>query len=245
MNLHEFLEKFPMPGKVIFAKIWGSRSHNTHKEGSDTDFSGVFLCPTREILSLDRPSETVKFDKEDSATKENHPDHQFHEVGRFSELLLKGNPGIVEMLYTDRFCIGSEPWMELVLNRKKFLSQQAVHQYLGYMNGQHKRLLSYNGQKGLHTKGGKYNEKWAYHLLRLAEDAKRIAQGNEPIVWKEGEERDFLMKVRNEEYSWEEVRDFIEKAISSIEALKPFPLPEQGDKAFLNEWLLALRYKNW
>ncbi len=248
MQIEQFLAKFPPPGKIVMAKLWGSRSHNTHKETSDHDFSGVYICRTSEILSLMPPIVTFKHDKEDSpdVSKAEWPDYQFHEVGRFCELLLKGNPGILEMLFTKReLLVGVDEWNELVAMGDKFLTQQAVHQYLGYMGGQLKRLINHKGQKGLHTSGGAYNEKWAYHILRLAEDAKRIAVGQPPLVWKEGAERDFLMRVRNMEFTWEECQKLIETALADVEGMKPYKIPEQADKAALNDWLLNLRWKNW
>lgn len=244
MDLETFLNKFPPPGKVLFAKVWGSRSHNTHKESSDTDFAGVYVCPTKDILSMDPPAPTWKHDKEDSpeVSKAEWPDYQFHEVGKFCELLYKGNPGILEMLYTEGLCMFTPDWETLRVIKDQFLSRHSLHQYLGYMNGQLKRLTAHQGQKGLHTTGGKYNEKWAYHILRLAMDAERIAQCRGPLVWKDGKERDFLMKVRNEEVSWEECKKLIEDAIARVEELdKTSKLPETGDKEALNKWLLKVR----
>lgn len=243
-KLLTFLEKFPMPGPIIFAKIWGSRSHNTHKETSDWDYAGVYICSVSKILSLCPPEETKKHDKADSpeANKDENPDYQFHEIGKFCALLMKGNPAILEMLYTDRMCIETEAWLRLKKIRDKFLSAEAVHQYLGYMNGQLQRLRK--GQS-LHTKGGEQNEKWMYHILRLAGDAKRIAQGQPPEIWKEGVERDFLMKVRNNEYTWEAAEKLLVDAVADVEAQRPFKVPPMGDIDALNDWLIQLRKENW
>jgi uncharacterized protein len=275
MNLQEFLTKFPPPGKVLFAKVWGSRSHNTAKEGSDTDFAGVYFYPTSELLSVRHhnekgPQETWKYDKEDNkddgnASKEDNPDREFHEAGKFAELLLKGNPTLIEMLYTEKNIITTPAWEELRAIRDKFLCQESVRQYIGYMQGQLRRLVASEGKKGMHTKGGKYSEKWAYHILRLAADAKRIAAGQPPQVWKEGPEQEFLMRVRNEEFTWEEVKVMIEGSIAKTittepmpgwddkkgyevwldKGLEALPIPKYGDKNALNAWLLKLRIQNW
>jgi hypothetical protein len=246
INIYDFLAKFPPPGNLIFAKVWGSRSHNTHKEESDTDYAGVYILPTSQLLSCrlpqePAPPETWKVDE--SKDKVAQPDRQFHEVGRFAELLLKGNPGLVEMLYTDRMCSKTPDWQELIHNRRCFLSKEVVKQYLGFMQGQYKRLQS--GQR-LNTSGGVYCEKWAYHILRLAGDAKRICEMHDIQVWKEGPERDFLMQVRNEQIPWEDVCRMIDSAIHGIDALlKTTTLPEHGDKHLLNGWLLDLRMRYW
>jgi uncharacterized protein len=245
MELNDFLERFPMPGKIMFAKVWGSKSHNTHKSDSDTDFSGVYVAPTREILSLNPPPDTKKFEKEDVLSKEDWPDHQFHEVGKFASLLLKGNPTILEMLFTNRLYVDTPDWRYLWPIRFKFLSHEAIEQYLGYMKGQLRRLMAHDGKKGLHTAGGAYNEKWAYHILRLSADAKRIARGEGPQVWKTGAERDFLMKVRNMEFDWQTTKSLIEESLADIENLKPWQCAETADKDALNTWLLEVRKNNW
>ena len=267
MLLKEFLDKFPPPAGVIFAKIWGSRSHNTAKESSDTDFAGVYLCPTKDILSLKPPEQTFKHDTADDAaprSKEESPDYAFYEVHHFSNLLLVGNPGILEYLYTEKLYMTTPEWDRLRNIRDRFLSQSAVLQYVGYMQGQMKRLI--HGQS-LHTATGKYNEKWAYHILRLTDDLQRICKGERPIVWKEGAEQEFLMRVRRNEYTWLEVKSLIEQRIAAAfkgfpepmpawddkvlhnawlkSAVKSLPLPEKGDAGAVEDWLLTLRKENW
>jgi hypothetical protein len=104
-----------------------------------------------------------------------------------------------------------------------------------------KRFVAHGGKAGLHTKGGAYNEKWAYHVVRLLGDAKRIAGGAEPVVWKEGGERAELMRIRSGEVTQEQVERLARGLMDAIEALKPWPLAEEGDREWLNAWLLRLR----
>jgi uncharacterized protein len=216
---------------ILYSRIWGSHSHNTHLPESDIDYLGVYVAPNEALLGLRKPPDTVTGEK---------PDFQVHEVGKFCDLLLKGNPGIVEMLFTDRMCYRDPKWTPLFEKRKDFLSQRAVKQYLGYAQAQIKRLEA--GQS-VHSKGGKVGEKWAYHMYRLAVDAKRIAEFHEPVVWKEGSERDLLMKIRTGEISAEEVVRMTKGVISEIDALTAWrtDLPEEGSEAFLEKWLLWVR----
>lgn len=224
-----------IPGKMIFAKLWGSYSHNTQKPESDKDFLAVYARPPQELLSLHPGPDTL------SQGEGEKPDYQAHEVGKFAQLLAKGNPGVVECLFTNRFYTATEEWEELLLHKKKFLTQVAVKQYLGYAQGQLRRLLKHAGTAGLHTKGGQYNEKWAYHAIRLMGDCERIARGEEPVVWKEGEERDFLMKVRGGQYAMSSVAKHIERQIEKVDALKPWKIPEHPPFVLLNTWLLWVR----
>lgn len=219
-----------LPGKMIFGKLWGSRSHNTHLEDSDYDYQAVYVCQTDKILSMRPPQET--FDRE-------KPDIQAHEIMKFCQLLMKGNPGIVEMLFTEKSTYETAEWQDIKKERRRFLSEACVEQYLGYAEGQLQRLT-----KGayLHTSGGKPNEKWSYHLVRLLWDAQRIAAGGEPLVWKENGEQEELMKIRRGEWSLQRIEDEARSLIGMIEAsLAVHKLPKTGDEEFLNEWLIGIR----
>jgi hypothetical protein len=229
MELQEFIKTHSIPGKVIFLKLWGSRSHGTQIESSDWDFSGVYVVPTKQLLGLESFPETCDGNK---------PDFSFHEIKKFCLLLVKGNPGILEMLYTEKECQETEMWKRLKAERHRFLTKQVVSAYLGYATDQMKRM-----QKGtyLHTKGGEPGEKWCYHMIRVLKDASRIAQGQEPVVWKEGKELELLMDIRNGKIPLEEVQAMAEDMIQTIKSI-PLTLPDHADKEFLENWLLEIRH---
>lgn len=228
-SLGSFLETIKFPGELIFAKIWGSRSHNTQIETSDWDFSGVYRVPLNNIIGLKSYPETL------TNTEGTKPDYSFHEIGKFSRLLLTGNPGILEMLFTEDLCFVTESWIELKKNRKDFLTKQAVRNYLGYAEGQLRALIS--GKKN-----GLANEKPAYHLIRVLNDARRIVEGNEPVVVKSGKELEFLMKIRHNQVSRDEIEFMSEKEIYDIKILvESCKLPEKGNEIFLDNWLQKVR----
>ena len=236
LNPTAWLEKAPqLRGWLIFSKVWGSHSHNTNIPTSDVDYLGVYVAFNRDLLGLQPPADTI--DNPEGVK----PDYQIHEIGKFCNLLLKGNPGIIEMLFSDRLTWSDPKWAPLKAERKRFLTQRAVAQYLGYMQGQLKKFAAHGGKGGLHTKGGEWSEKWAYHMVRLGYDARRIAQGQEPLVWKEGAERDTLMEIRTGQWSQKRVEDTTLGLIHEIDGMKPWAIPEEGDREWLNEWLLGVR----
>jgi uncharacterized protein len=214
-----------LPGRLLFAKVWGSYSHNTNLPESDVDYLAVYACGVRKMLSLHPPAETVSGNK---------PDFQAHEAGKFAALLFKGNPGVVECLFTERDFVDSPEWRALRELRDIFLNQTTLKQYLGYCRGQLQRMQS---GKSLHTTGGAFNTKWAYHMIRLALDAERIAHGMPPVVWKEGEERALLMDIRRGVYNPEQLASMYEKIEVRIDAGKPWSIPVSADEGLLNQWL--------
>lgn len=231
--LEQFVNSMKFPGRLLFSKVWGSRSHNCERPDSDWDYSGVYLVPTVEILGLNHYADHV------SRTEGEKPDYAFYEAKRFCELLLTGNPGIVEMIFTYKMCQYTPEWDELRKHSHRFLSKKTVHQYIGYAEGQLKRLKN---NKGLHTTGGCFNEKWAYHLTRLLTDAERIVSGEVPLVWKEGKERDHLMSIRNGDITRMDIENYADGMIAKIsDKLGDCDLPEKGDEDLLNKWLVDLR----
>jgi predicted nucleotidyltransferase len=229
-RVEDFTDNIALPGRALYAKVWGSWSHNTQVAESDVDYLAVFQYPTRDIVRLSPPPDTIDGEK---------PDYQAHEIAKFCALLRKGNPGIVEMLFTERDQFVTPAWEELIAIRHQFINMQTLRAYLGYCEGQLQRLRS--GTR-LHTSGGEYNTKWAYHLVRLAFDAERIANGEPPVVFKEGAELDTLMAVRNRKYTPGEIEGLFREAQSRIEALNPeSQLPPEADARMLDDWLWARR----
>ena len=222
-----------LPGQILFSKVAGSHSFNLAMPESDMDYLAVYIAPTEKVLSIDPPPETLDH---------KGPDWSAHEVGKFCRLLLKGNPNMVETLFTSKLACGLDPWWSLLqAKRTLFLTKRVVLQYLGYCQAQLHKLVAHSGTGGLHTSGGAYNTKWAYHMVRLVQDADAISSGMEPVLWKEGPERDMLMEVRRGEWTQGNVENLVRHKISSIDARKPWHLPDEGDRVVLNEWLLGIR----
>ncbi len=233
-HLAAFLRDARIPGQLLYAKVWGSHSHNTNLPTSDIDFGAVYQLPTSAVLGLQPKPET---------TDGTNPDFQAHEVAKFARLLLKGNPAILETLFTERYQYMTPAWLNLRAERKRFLSRRAVSQYLGYA---HSQLHKLKHKVYLHTAGGGYNTKWAYHLVRLLRDGFRIAQGGEPVIWKEGEEREELMAIRRGEVKEADATELAESLLKQADAaLAISTLPAEGDGKWLEDWLLDLRLTEW
>lgn len=242
-DLYDFILKSNCPGNMIFARIGGSHCYNLALPTSDVDFSGVYFNRTKDVVGIDNIKETWE------QTKGYKPDYAFHEIGHLCRLILKGNPNIIESLFVNRYFWQDNSngyWNSLRFNREKMLSRQVIKSYLGYMNGQLERLRRGEGGRGFHTAGGKQTEKWAYHILRLGMDCLAIAKGEDIQVFKEGEQHDFLMNIRKNETSYEDIEKLVSESITKVEALRSWNnLPEFGDRKFLEDWLLKIRKENW
>ncbi len=236
----DLLQVARVPKRLIFSRIVGSQSYNTAlAESSDVDYQGVFVRDTWDILGIFPPRETT-------ASKEaEKPDYTVHEAGKFAKLLVKGNPTMIEMLFGDSQFLWVDPdfqmeWDALQEHRHIFLNQQTLRQYMGYAHGQWERLRR---GRSLHTTGGTFNPKWAYHVIRLLMNARQVARREAPTVyWPTGsEEHSMLMRIRTEDVGRNRIGLWMNKIIAEIEATPKGPLPPAASIEWVNSWLFEIR----
>lgn len=118
---------------LIYQTLAGSRLYGYHNENSDYDYRGVFLAPKQELLGLIGGTDTQVYTKEKDVVN--------YELRRFCHLALKGNPNILEILFS---CMQTECklhyWQPFYENRHAFLSQQIRNPYKGFLLSEIKKL---------------------------------------------------------------------------------------------------------
>lgn len=107
---------------ILFEAISGSRSFGLATENSDTDIKGVFYLPRDIFFGLEYIPQV---------SNETN-DIVYYEIGRFTELLLKNNPNILEILATPEDCIlYKDPIMDK-FRQEDFLSKLCKDTFGGY-----------------------------------------------------------------------------------------------------------------
>ena len=86
-----------------------------------------------------------------------------------------------------------------------------------------------------------YNQKNMCHCVRLLTMAKEISEGKGFNLWRT-DDRDFLMGIKNGDYTYEYLIDYSEKLLADVnENLPKSNLPDEVDKDFVNELLIDCR----
>jgi predicted nucleotidyltransferase len=86
-----------------------------------------------------------------------------------------------------------------------------------------------------------YNQKNMCHCIRLLTMAKEISEGKGFKLWRT-DDRDFLMGIKNGDYTYEYLIDYAEKLLVDVEKNLPnSDLPDQVDKDFVNDLLVKCR----
>lgn len=117
---------------LILRTLAGSRAQGLAREGSDTDTRGVCIPPKEVLLGL------TEFEQHESAGC----DHVTYSLEKFITLALKANPNILETLYTEEedILFINDDGRRLREARDLFLSKRVGQTFLGYAEGQLKRL---------------------------------------------------------------------------------------------------------
>jgi hypothetical protein len=86
-----------------------------------------------------------------------------------------------------------------------------------------------------------YNQKNMCHCIRLLTMAKEISEGKGFNLWRT-DDRDFLMGIKNGDYTYEYLIDYAEKLLADVEKNLPNScLPDQVDRDFVNDLLVKCR----
>lgn len=120
-------------GLLLFECISGSNAYGLDTPTSDTDIKGVFFLSKNQFYGLDHV-EQVSNETNDEV---------YYELGRFTELLIKNNPNILELLATPDDCIiYKHPIMDR-LHINLFLSKLCKETFGGYAVTQIKKARGY------------------------------------------------------------------------------------------------------
>lgn len=117
---------------LILRTLSGSRAHGLAREESDTDTRGVCIPPASYLIGL------AEFEQHVSEGG----DHVTYSLEKFVRLALAGNPNILESLFaaSDDVLFANDAGEELLAAREVFLSKQVGVRFMGYANGQLKRM---------------------------------------------------------------------------------------------------------
>ncbi len=210
---------------IVLEGITGSTAYGLSTANSDVDIHGIYQAPTREVLGLFPPQETVVI---------NDPDRTYHEVGKFMRLAMKGNPTILELLYLDTYTIVSPVGQLLIDHRSAFLSKIIYKSYGGYAISQARRL-NYRGDSFSSDTRNRY-AKHARHCFRLLQQGRQLLESGT---------LDVKVKNRDELFAIGElaVSDLVDRFEAEFQAFDRIQtaLPEKPDYQTLNRLLIQIR----
>lgn len=120
--------------KIIHKTVVGSRLHGLCNEKSDYDFRGIHKHDMKDIFN---PFMTLK----NTSWIEGDEDNTSYELMDFCKVATKGNPTLLEILWSDLIQESSPLGAELRENRHKFLHSKAIlDAHRGYALNQYNKM---------------------------------------------------------------------------------------------------------
>jgi predicted nucleotidyltransferase len=143
-NLSEQQSADLLPENIILLGYRGSIAHNMYIPSTDPDsiddkdIMGVFVGPVEHYLGFGSNDVKEKFIGEWDAVS--------YEVGKFIRLLLKCNPNVLSLLWlSDQHLFYEQPLgARLRANKQIFVTSAAYHSFIGYAQGQLRRMTHFN-----------------------------------------------------------------------------------------------------
>jgi predicted nucleotidyltransferase len=206
-----------LPDNLILLGYRGSISHgmylNPKNENSidDKDIMGIFIAPIDYYVGIKNIRET----KEKFL---NEWDSVCYELKKMINLLIKGNPNVLSLLWLkDNYYIYQTEYSDLLIeNRNIFTSKKIYHSFVGYAWGQFHRMTHYKFEGYMGEKRKKLVDKYGYdcknasHLIRLLKMA--IEFLNEGVLYVEREvDAQYLLEIKNGEYTLEQIKKEAER----------------------------------
>lgn len=221
-----WLSDFDLKQCVIYQCVVGSRAYGLDEEGSDVDQRGIYLPPADLHWSLYGVPEQLEDEEKQQC---------YWELQKFLTLALKGNPNILECLYTPLVESATPLAEELLAMRSIFLSKLIYQTYNGYVMSQFHKLEH-------HLKNyGTIKWKHAMHLIRLLLSG-IIALDEGYIPVRVEAYRDRLLSIRREENSWVEVNEWRKRLHQQFDAAyENTSLPNRPDYERANQFLIYAR----
>lgn len=224
------------PANVLLAGIVGSTAYGLAGPGSDIDRLGVYAAPTIAFHGLHPPTGRA------ATTVTTKPDVTVHEAAKFASLALNVNPTITEILwlpdelYETRTALGDQ----LISIRAAFVSARRVRSaFLGYAESQFRRLEE-RGDGSFSADTRKRTAKHARHLARLVHQGLQLYRTARLDVRLDDPQwyRDFGERVAAGDL--DKARRVLADAEADFAAART-PLPDEPDRARVEEWLHDVR----
>lgn len=242
---------------TMYLTIMGSFAYGVSSDTSDCDVYG-FAVPPKEILFPHLAGEIESFgrqkqrfeqwqqhhitDPDAMAGKGREYDFSVYNIAKYFQLCMENNPNMIDSIFTPINCVLHCTRVGNIVreNRKLFFHKGAYHKFMGYAHSQLHKMSSKNPQEGskrsaLREKFG-YDTKFAYHLVRLADECDQILTTGDLDLQRSHEH---MKAVRRGEVTEEDLRKWFAEREKTLEKLyADSTLPHSPDENKIKQVLM-------
>ncbi|MCX2954439.1 DNA polymerase beta superfamily protein [Lentzea sp. NEAU-D7] len=200
---------------MILEAVIGSHAYGLASAESDVDRRGVFVAPTEAFWRLEKPPTSVEGPD---------PEQLSWEVEHFCKLGLKSNPTVLETLVSPLVEISTPMGEELRDLLPAFLSRYAV------------RAFTRATEMQLSRAGRNLKPKQLMHVVRLRLVGLNLLRTGRYDITADRS----LLKIRNGEMPWDDAVAWAHRLGDEIAQARG-PLPDDPDRARVEDWLVSVR----
>ncbi|MDX3658622.1 nucleotidyltransferase domain-containing protein [Streptomyces sp. ID05-26A] len=200
---------------MILEAVIGSHAYGLASAESDVDRRGVFVAPTEAFWRLEKPPTSVEGPD---------PEQLSWEVEHFCRLGLKSNPTVLETLVSPLVEISTPMGEELRELLPAFLSQYAV------------RAFTRATEMQLSRAGRNLKPKQLMHVVRLRLVGLNLLRTGRYDISADRS----LLKIRDGSMDWDEAVAWAHRLGDEMAEARG-PLPEDPDRARVEDWLMSVR----
>jgi predicted nucleotidyltransferase len=240
----------------ILRTVVGSGVHGLAIEGTDDhDEMGVFIEPRTLVYGTGKPldSYTWRTQPEGARSGPGDTDLVIYSLRHYIRLAAGGNPTVLVPLFApEESILKITPTGEnLRMIRNAFLSKHAIQRFLGYMHGQHERMMGRGKQNRVPNRPELierygWDVKYGSHAARLAFQASEILRSGHLTLPMSEHERRLVLEIKRGEYSRENVSQFVIEMEAEIRAgMASSPLPDEPNWATIERFSIDAHEQHW
>lgn len=230
----------------------GSGLHGVTIQGTDDrDEMGVCIEPPECVIGLQQ-FDQYQFRTQPEGVRSGAGDLDLviYSLRKWARLAAQGNPTVLLLMFVPEAEIVKVEWPGRVLqgDADLFLSREAGHRFIGYLDAQRDRMLGLRSQRTnrpelVDVYG--FDTKFAYHAVRLGLQGVELLQTGRITLPIPEPERTWLHELRLGEHTKDEALEQISNLRGELVNLTATAeLPETADYARLNDWLIEM-YQMW
>jgi uncharacterized protein len=241
-------------GTILRCQV-GSGVHGTAITGQDDrDEMGICIEPPEYVIGLRLFEQYIyRTQPEGHRSGPGDLDLTIYSLRKWARLALQGNPTVLLPLFVPQqeITVMNGIGDDLRIRREMFLSRQAGHRFMGYLNAQRQSLMSHDGKGRDVTRpelveAYGWDVKFGAHMVRLGVQGAELLETGwitlpmpEPwLTW--------IRELRTGGHSMAEALDaaqFLESRISVL--MTRSVLPVVPDRAAADAWLIQAYQQSW
>lgn len=235
--------------------IMGSMAYGVSGNSSDIDLYAVCIPPKESVFPhlngmvpgfAPQPEQPHVWQRHHIKTEEGSKFEKEYDVASYNivsffRLAAENNPNIIDSLFVPDRCVVNQTDIgkHIRQNRRLFLHKGAYAKFKGYAYSQMKQIATRKpvGKRAESVEKFGYDVKFAYHVVRLAQEAEQILRTGDLNLEANKEE---LKAIREGAWTLEQLQKWFEDRVGMLDKLMlESTLRDQPDWVALNNVLLV------